>query len=46
MLDFCAANDIAPEVEMIDIKDINDAYVKIENGEVRYRYVIDMQSLS
>ena len=46
VLDFCAAHDIAPEVEMIDIKDINDAYVKIENGEVRYRYVIDMQSLS
>lgn len=46
VLDFCASNGIAPEVEMIDIKDINDAYVKIENGEVRYRYVIDMSSLS
>lgn len=46
VLDFCAANDIAPEVEMIDIKDINDAFTKVENGEVRYRYVIDMATLS
>ena len=45
VLDFCAANGVAPEVEIIDIKDINDAYSKIENGEVRYRYVIDMATL-
>lgn len=45
VLDFCAANDIAPEVEMIDIDTINEAYAKVENGEVRYRYVIDMASL-
>ncbi|MFN3557787.1 MAG: NAD(P)-dependent alcohol dehydrogenase [Brevundimonas sp.] len=46
VLDFCAANGIAPEVQMIDIQDINETYVKIENGEARYRYVIDMKSLS
>lgn len=45
VLDFCAANGVAPEVEMIDIAEINDAYVKIENGEARYRYVIDMATL-
>jgi len=46
VLDFCAANGIAPEVELIPIEQINDAFVKVENGEVRYRYVIDMQSLA
>lgn len=46
VLDFCAAHDIAPEVEMIRIDEINDAFVKVENGAVRYRYVIDMQSLA
>lgn len=46
VLDFCAANGIAPEVEMIGIDEINDAFVKIENGRVRYRYVIDMSSLN
>ena len=46
MLDFCAANGIAPEIEVIDIKDINEVYTRVENGEVRYRAVIDMASLS
>ena len=45
MLDFCADKGIAPEVEIIDIADINDAFTKVENGEVRYRYVIDMATL-
>jgi uncharacterized zinc-type alcohol dehydrogenase-like protein len=30
---------------MIDIEDINDAYDKVEKGDVRFRYVIDMASL-
>ena len=42
VLDFCAANKIAPEIEMIKIGEINDAYEKIMNGEVRFRYVIDL----
>lgn len=46
VLDFCAANDIAPDVELIRIDEINDAFTRVENGEVRYRYVIDMASLS
>ena len=46
VLDFCAANGIAPEIEIVDIADINEVYTRIENGEVRYRAVIDMASLS
>jgi uncharacterized zinc-type alcohol dehydrogenase-like protein len=30
---------------VIAIQDINDAYRKVEHGEVRFRYVIDMSTL-
>ena len=45
VLDFCAKHGIGPDVEMIRIQDVNDAYKKVEDGEVRFRYVIDMASL-
>lgn len=45
VLDFCAKHQILPLVEMINIEDINDAYTKIKDEDVRFRYVIDMQSL-
>ena len=45
VLDFCAEHDIAPDIQMIGIEEINDAHRKVEAGEVRFRYVIDMASL-
>jgi uncharacterized zinc-type alcohol dehydrogenase-like protein len=45
VLDFCAEHNILPQVEMINIEDINDAYDKVKNEDVRFRYVIDMKSL-
>lgn len=45
VLDFCAEHNIAPLVEMIRMQDINDAFERMQNEEVRFRYVIDMQSL-
>jgi len=45
VLDFCAKHHLAPKIELLPIQDINDAYKKVENGEVRFRYVIDMASL-
>jgi uncharacterized zinc-type alcohol dehydrogenase-like protein len=45
MLDYCAANNIVSDVEVIDIKDINQAYERMLKGDVRYRFVIDMNSL-
>lgn len=45
VLEFCAAHNILPHVEMIDIQDINEAYEKVKDEEVRFRYVIDMESL-
>lgn len=45
VLDFCAEHNILPEVQMIDIKTINEAFTKIKDEDVRFRYVIDMQTL-
>ena len=46
MLDYCADKDITSDTELIDIDYINDAYKRMLKGDVRYRFVIDMASLS
>ena len=45
MLDFCARKGIVPEVEMIRMDQINEAFDRLERADVRYRFVIDMASL-
>lgn len=45
VLDFCADKGIAPEIQIIPIQDINKAFSRVEKGDVRFRYVIDMASL-
>ena len=45
MLDFCADHDILPDVEMIGMEGINEAWERVVRGDVHYRFVIDMQSL-
>lgn len=45
MLDYCAAHNIVSDVEVIAMKDINEAYERMLNGDVRYRFVIDMETL-
>lgn len=45
MLDFCSANNIVSEIEMIDMQDINEAYERLLKADVKYRFVIDMASL-
>jgi uncharacterized zinc-type alcohol dehydrogenase-like protein len=44
MLDFCAANGVASDIELIDAADINEAYERMLRGDVRYRFVIDASS--
>lgn len=46
MLDFCGRMNILPECEMINMDTINEAFDRMERSDVRYRFVIDMQSLS
>jgi uncharacterized zinc-type alcohol dehydrogenase-like protein len=45
MLDFCAEHGISADVEMIDIQYINQAYQRMLDSDVRYRFVIDIASL-
>jgi uncharacterized zinc-type alcohol dehydrogenase-like protein len=45
VLDFCAEHGIAPATQLISIEEINEAYDKVEKGDVRFRYVIDMATL-
>ncbi len=46
LLDFCARKNILPECEMIRMDEINDAFKRMVRSDVRYRFVIDMSSLS
>jgi uncharacterized zinc-type alcohol dehydrogenase-like protein len=45
MLDYCAENNIVSDVEVIDIRYINEAYERMLKGDVKYRFVIDMATL-
>jgi uncharacterized zinc-type alcohol dehydrogenase-like protein len=45
MLDYCAANNITCDVEVINVKDINTAFERMEKKDVKYRFVIDMATL-
>ena len=45
MLDFCSRNNIACDIELIPIQKVNEAYKRVVNSDVRYRFVIDMKSL-
>ncbi|SEH47925.1 NAD(P)-dependent alcohol dehydrogenase [Chryseobacterium culicis] len=45
MLDFCFEHNIVADSEIINIQDINTAFDRLERGDVKYRFVIDMASL-
>lgn len=45
MLDFCGKHNITSDVEVIPISKINEAYDRMVKGDVRYRFVIDINSL-
>ncbi|MEE9653705.1 NAD(P)-dependent alcohol dehydrogenase [Kluyvera ascorbata] len=46
MLDFCGKHGITADIEMIDIHNINDAFERMLKSDVKYRFVIDMATLS
>ena len=41
VVDYCAQNNILPQIEIIKANQINDAWDKVVNKEARYRFVID-----
>lgn len=45
MLDFCAKHNVLPDVEIIPIQKVNEAYERLLKNDVKYRFVIDMASL-
>ena len=45
MLDFCAEHGVGATIETVDAKDVNDAYDRVVEGDVRYRVVIDTATI-
>jgi uncharacterized zinc-type alcohol dehydrogenase-like protein len=46
MLDFCAANGIVSDIEIIPISLIDQAFDRMLVNDVKYRFVVDMTSLA
>lgn len=45
MLDFCAEHGVAPQIEKITADQIDEAYERVVNSDVRYRFVINNATL-
>lgn len=45
MIDFCAKHNIVSDVEMVEIQSVNETYARLLKNDVKYRFVIDMDSL-
>ncbi len=45
MLDFCAEKNIHPDIELLDIKQVNVAFSRIKKNDIKYRFVLDMKTL-
>jgi alcohol dehydrogenase (NADP+) len=45
MLDFCAEHGVASDIEMIRMDEIDAAYDRMLASDVKYRFVIDMESM-
>jgi len=46
LLDFCGKHRITSDIEVIKIQDINAAYDRMLKSDVKYRFVIDLASLT
>ena len=46
MLDFCDKHGVACDIEVVPIQKVNEAYARVVKSDVRYRFVIDMNSLA
>lgn len=45
MLDFCAQHNIVSDIELIPMPGINDAYERMLKSDVKYRFVLDLDTL-
>jgi len=46
MLDFCAEHDVRPAIELISASEVDGAYDRVVNSDVRYRFVIDTATIA
>lgn len=46
MLDYCGKHNITCDIETIPVQKINEAYTRVLKSDVKYRFVIDMSSLT
>jgi alcohol dehydrogenase (NADP+) len=46
MLDFCGKHNIVSDIEVTPIQNVNEAYERVLASDVRYRFVIDIASLT
>lgn len=42
VIDFCAANNVMPEIELVPHQQINQALDRLRRNDVKYRFVVDM----
>lgn len=45
MLDFCSKHNLSADIELIPIQKVNQAYERMLKSDVKYRFVIDINSL-
>jgi uncharacterized zinc-type alcohol dehydrogenase-like protein len=45
MLDFCGEHGVLADIELIAIQGVNDAYDRLARSDVKYRFVIDVDTL-
>ncbi|WP_424363886.1 NAD(P)-dependent alcohol dehydrogenase [Methylocystis parvus] len=45
LFDFCGKHGVVSDIEVIKMRDINEAYERLLKADVKYRFVIDMASL-
>ena len=46
MLDFCGEHHLGSDIEVISIDQVNEAWDRVVASDVKYRFVIDIASLT
>ncbi|WP_338026705.1 hypothetical protein [Acidisarcina polymorpha] len=45
MLDFCGEHGIVADIEMTSFEKLDEAWDRVVNGDVKYRFVLDTKTL-
>jgi alcohol dehydrogenase (NADP+) len=45
MLDFCSRHGIVADIELVSADKVNQAFERLEKGDVKYRFVVDISTL-